>query len=336
MPSGMPSPKLNPCYFLISVSTAKNLELCIRYDLAGFPGGEGGAWTFCEIAEGDFVSFLYGARAHNLYKVQKRQALCDAEHLPPQWQPVQSQKSDRVYHFPFRLHLQQIRIFDEPLVRPEFTYIAENLLQRGGYGKTHFQADQTTLQSVSGMGTVAKDLPATLELPKHTEFTVRFSRTTSLTKPPEIVRFKEPILQSAIRRHLMSEGNLQVLLNHVDLKEIQADALEILGEKGLPEGHIDLLLKERVPLGSALKIPIEVKTNVAGLKDLTQLHGYISQLHGECPIGVLVAADFNKKAIAQAPANRIRLVRYALNIDLKKTPTFEEIYQSLTLEPLGK
>src|SRR5712692_417100 len=143
MPKGESSPKRQPCYFLISVSTGKNLELCIRHGLAGFPGGAGGAWTFCEISEGDFVSFLYGARARNLYKVQERQAFRDAEHLPPNWEPLPSKKSGPVY-FPFRLHLQPIRVFDEPLVRPEFAYIAENLLQRGGYGKTHFQADQTT------------------------------------------------------------------------------------------------------------------------------------------------------------------------------------------------
>jgi hypothetical protein len=60
-----------PSYFLISVSTRENLELCIKHGLAGFPSGESGAWTFCEIQQGDFVSFLYGARAHNLYLVAK-------------------------------------------------------------------------------------------------------------------------------------------------------------------------------------------------------------------------------------------------------------------------
>ncbi len=132
----------------------------------------------------------------------------------------------------------------------------------------------------------------------------------------------------------MSEGNLQALLHDLDLKDAKADALEVLGEKGLPEGHIDLLLKERVPLGSALKIPIEVKTGRAGPTDLVQLHGYMHQLRSECPIGLLVASDFNNKAIAEAAGNRIKLVRYTLSADLKGMPTFEDIYQSLKLEPL--
>lgn len=57
-----------------------------------------------------------------------------------------------VHTFPYRLHLQLLRRFDESLVRQEFRYVAENLLLRGGYAKTHFQADQTTLQNVSQLG----------------------------------------------------------------------------------------------------------------------------------------------------------------------------------------
>lgn len=53
-------------YFLVSLSTHENLELCLKYALAGFPSGESGAWTFCEINEGDFISFLYGAKICNL------------------------------------------------------------------------------------------------------------------------------------------------------------------------------------------------------------------------------------------------------------------------------
>ena len=170
-----------PSYFLISVSTRENLALCMRYGLAGFPSGEGGAWTFCEVQTGDFVSFLYGARAYNLYRVVERQALCNAELLPP-WKPLTFSESGRTYSFPFRLRLKPVRAFVEPLVRAEFSYVAENLLLRGGYRKTHFQADQTTLQSVSQMGSpfdgAAEDLP----LPEHRTFTPSFTRNRDLVK----------------------------------------------------------------------------------------------------------------------------------------------------------
>ena len=335
MPIEVRGGKSNPSYFLVSVSTHENLELCIKHGLAGFPSSESGAWTFCEIEEGDFVSFLYGARAHNLYEVIKREALRDAKSLPP-WQPLIFRETGKTYSFPFRLHLHPMRAFNELLVRAEFAYVAENLLLRGGYSKTHFQADQTTLQSVSEMGTLADGSVTPLALPEHTIFTPRFTRTKALVKGPEVIRFKETILQSAMRRYLMMANNLQTILSELGLSEVQPDALEILGEKALAEGHIDLLLKQRVPLGSALKIPIEVKTNVAQSKDLSQLYGYMRELQGECPIGVLVAADFSKKTVAEAIHKEVRLIRYKLNADLKKTPTFEEIYQSLTLEVLGQ
>jgi hypothetical protein len=334
MPVEVSSGKPNPSYFLISVSTGKNLELCIKHGLAGFPSGESGAWTFCEIEEGDLVSFLYGARAHNLYAVRKREALRDAENLGP-WELLKFRESGKTYSFPFRLHLQPMRLFNELLVRAEFAYVAENLLLRGGYSKTHFQADQTTLQSVSEMGTLANGAAVPFPVAEHTTFTPRFTRSKELVKTPEVSRFKEPILQSAIRRHLMSETNLQMLLSRVRIQEIRASELEILGEKALPQGHIDLLLKRRVPLGSGLKIPIEVKTKKAQPKDLDQLHSYMDELRGECPTGILIASDFNKSIIGRAMDANIRLVGYALNSDLTQTPTFEEIHEGLTLELAG-
>jgi hypothetical protein len=59
-------------YFFVAVSTRENLELCKKYALAGFHSNVNGAWAFSEINEGDFVSFLYGARVYNLYKVLKK------------------------------------------------------------------------------------------------------------------------------------------------------------------------------------------------------------------------------------------------------------------------
>jgi len=309
--------------------------LCVKYSLAGFPSGESGAWTFCEIQQGDFVSFLYGARAHNLYKVTKREAIADAARVPP-WKPLTFKESGKTYSFPFRLQLQPIRTFIEPIVRTEFFYVAENLLLRGGYRKTHFQADQTTLQSVSEMGTRANGPVVALPLSEYATFTLRFTQNTELINTPETFRFRETILQSAIRRHLMSDDNLQALLSQLDFAGTKASALEILGEKALTEGHIDLLLKQRVPIGSAVKLPIEVKTKRAQPEDLAQLRAYMDELFDECTLGVLVAADFNKKVVRDARDLGIGLVRYALNSDLRKSPTFEEIWQGLTLRTLDK
>ncbi|MGH9729582.1 MAG: hypothetical protein ACRD4V_13475 [Candidatus Acidiferrales bacterium] len=323
---------IKPSYFLVSVSTRENLELCIKHGLAGFPSGGSGAWTFCEIEPGDFVSFLYGAQAHNLYRVSKREAIRDAERLPP-WKPLTFKESGRTYSFPFRLDLQPVRAFTEALVRSEFAYVAENLLLRGGYRKTHFQADQTTLQSVSEMGTPAERPSLELSMPQYSTFVLRFTRTLGLASPPETCRFMETILQSAIRRHLASQGNLAKLLARLGITELQDDALEILGEKAFPQGHVDLLLKQRVPLGTAMKIPIEVKVNRGQPDDLLQLRGYMDEIGRECPMGILIATDFGKQT-REAPDTRIKFVRYKLASDLRQTPTFEEIYRGLTLEPM--
>jgi len=335
MPPESASATDRPSFFLISVSTRENLELCVKHSLAGFPSGESGAWTFCEIQQGDFVSFLYGARAHNLYKVAKREAIADAARVPP-WKPLTFKESGKTYSFPFRLQLQPIRAFIEPIVRTEFFYVAENLLLRGGYRKTHFQADQTTLQSVSEMGTRVNGSVVALPLSEYSTFTLRFTQKAELIKTPETFRFRETILQSAVRRHLMSGDNLQMLLTRLDFTGAQASALEILGEKALTQGHIDLLLKQRVPIGSAMKLPIEVKTKRTQPEDLAQLRAYMDELLDECPMGVLVAADFNKKVIGDAKGLGIGLVRYLLSSDLKKAPTFEEIWQGLTLQTLDK
>ena len=66
---------MKPNYFLISVSNKENLNLCISHALAGFTNSINGLWTFSEIKEEDYISFLYAARAHNLYQVIKKEAV---------------------------------------------------------------------------------------------------------------------------------------------------------------------------------------------------------------------------------------------------------------------
>jgi len=70
-------------YFLVSVSNRTNLDLCMKHGLAGFTSSINGLWTFVEIQEGDYVSFLYGARVSNLYKVTEKRAFKNADKLPP-------------------------------------------------------------------------------------------------------------------------------------------------------------------------------------------------------------------------------------------------------------
>lgn len=243
-----------------------------------------------------------------------------------------SKRSKQTYYFPFRLWLKPIRAFSEPLVRAEFSYVAENLLLRGGYKRTHFQADQTTLQSVSSMGSVTDGPLEPLSLPAYRTFTPLFARKRSEARPPEVFLLREDILQTAIRRYLMEGAHLARLLAEIGLASIAAETIEVLSEKALPEGHIDLLLKERVPLGSAVRIPVEVKSKQAQPRDVAQLQTYVTQLADECPTGVLIAAEFGQRTIREAANLGLHLLRYRLNHDWEKPAAFETICRNLQLE----
>jgi len=319
-----------PNYFLISVSTRQHLELCLKYAMAGFTNSIAGAWTFVEIREGDFVSFLYGARAFNLYEVVGKEAVVEFEKLPP-WPPVSFRESGKSYYFPFRLHLRPIRKFCESLVRPEFAYVAENLLLRAGYRKTHFQADQTTLQNVSQMGELWNEVVECLAMPPYQTFEPRFTLDKKQQHIPFVCHLQETILQAAIRQYLSDEANLTPFLAMTGFENLSADDLEVLGEKALSQGHVDILIKDRVPIAQARKIAIEVKMKEAQPKDLRQLRGYMDELGEECIGGILIAQSFVKSIVRQASDLNIRLVRYNLNLDWSDPRGFDDILSSIVL-----
>lgn len=289
-------------YFLISVSNKTNLDLCIKYALAGFTNSISGLWTFCEIQEGDYISFLYGAKVFNLYKVTTKTAFRNAHELPP-WSPITFKMSGKTYYFPFRLNLEPLRELEEAMVRPEFAYVAENLLLRGGYRKTHFQADQTTLQSVSQMGSLYHKPVENLVFGNYETFVPKITWDRNSVLPPEIFYFQEFILQSLIRQWLSNNSNLQNAFDSSNLNSLQAKEFEVLGEKALPEGHIDILIKDCIPAGYSRKIIVEVKLGKAQPRDIAQLLKYTEELGRECVGGILIAKDFSKK-IRQGSGNK--------------------------------
>jgi len=320
-------------YFLISVSNKENLDLCIKYALAGFTSSINGVWTFVEVQEGDFVSFLYGAKAYNLYVVEAKEAIKDAEPIQP-WPSITFKQSGRTYCFPFWLHLRPVRRFEEPLIRAEFAYVAENLLLRGGYRKTHFQADQTTLQAVSQMGNLW-DVPVEqLGLSDYSTFTPRFTSKKDNASIPEVFHFHEFILQSLVRRYLCEKENLSRFLSDIGIQGIPYQEFEILGEKAFPQGHVDILIKEATPLGTTRKIIIELKRGVAKEQDLIQLRDYAKEIGDECIGAVLIAKRFSRTLIKSARDTQIKLAAYSLSeLDEESASyTFENLLQNLNLE----
>jgi len=318
---------MKPNYFLVSVSNRENLNLCVSHALAGFTNSINGLWTFYEINKGDYISFLYAARAHNLYQVIKKEAINNADKISP-WKSVTFKMSGKTYYFPFRLKLKPVREFNEPLVRNEFSYVAENLLLRGGYRKTHFQADQTTLQNVSQMGKIyKKEIDEFDSGPDN--FVPKFTRKKNKIHNPKVFLFSEIILQTLIRHHLSEKDNINKFLEKIKINEIKASNLEILGEKALPKGHIDLLIKEVVPIGLSRNIVIEVKLRKATEKDFQQLKNYIEEFGEECLKGVLIASDFSPKL--KDKFNEISKIKYSLGDFNSEPKTFEELAKKLSL-----
>jgi len=303
----------------------------MKHALAGFTNSISGLWTFAEIQVGDYVSFLYGARVFNLYKVMKRQALKNADKLPP-WPSVTFRMSGKTYYFPFRLYLKPIRELNEPMVRPEFAYVAENLLLRGGYRKTHFQADQTTLHAVSQMGGLYAKPVDELSINNYETFSPKLTWNRDLVKIPETFHFQELILQSIIRQYLSEIGGLQDFFRKVGLQALKASDFEVLGEKALPEGHIDMLIKDSVPIGVSRKIIIEVKTGSVNTNDVKQLKSYMNEMGNECIAGILIGAKSSKKTLQEATNEKVTVCFYSFRDVCKNSETsFEELLSKLCI-----
>lgn len=110
--------------------------------------------------------------------------------------------------------------------------------------------------------------------------------------------------------------------------------MEILGEKAFPEGLIDILIKEAVPMGIARKIIIEVKASAAKEQDLVQLKSYRDEIAEECVGIVPIAKKFSSPVIKRARGEQIKLIRYTFNKldEVDSFYTFEDLLQSLRLE----
>ncbi|MHA1253322.1 MAG: hypothetical protein ACTSRP_25310 [Candidatus Helarchaeota archaeon] len=313
-------------YYLVSVSNKTNLNLCMKYGIAGFTNSINGLWTFLDINEGDYTSFLYGARVKNLYRVVKKIAYKHAEDLLP-WPPITFKISGKTYYFPFRLYLRQERVLDEPMIRPEFAYVAENLLLRGGYRKTHFQADTVTFYNVSSMGEPFNENLETLNLNGAEVFVPSIVFKRELQKIPERFYFRELILQSLVKRKLNSV--LDQIIGYFNLSQ-SANDFEILGEKALPEGYVDLLIKLKHPVGSNKYILVEVKTGVARKKDFDQLMGYVSEFNEEAIGGILIAKNFPKKI--NGGSSRILPIKYFFeSLDIYGRYSFKDLLKMLKM-----
>ena len=119
----------------------------------------------------------------------------------------------------------------------------------------------------------------------------------------------------------------------VGVNSIEGSALEVLGEKALPRGYIDILLKEANPTGLSRKFLVEVKLKKASTQDFRQLRSYMDEFGKECLGGVVIARDFGRASNLPKEAN-IKCLTYSLQ-EMPDTFSFEELVSSIRLQPYG-
>jgi hypothetical protein len=161
-------------------------------------------------------------------------------------------------------------------------------------------------------------------------FVPEFSTNKSSVNIPYVFPFREVILQAAIRHNLCDGEKLQKFLEDISVNEVKAEDLEVLGEKALPVGHIDIFIKERVPIGESRNIMIEVKAGKATKRSFEQLEEYLRESGSECLRAVLIAKDFVGKKTWFS--DRIIPLRYEISCDLSIPKSFQELTKCMEFE----
>jgi len=168
-------------------------------------------------------------------------------------------------------------------------------------------------------------------MPAYSTFVPSFSYDLSQVDPPFINRLSEVVLQSAIRHRFRSFNDLGDVLARAGLDPAQQDRFEVLGEKALPQGHVDILIKDRVPIASARKVVVEVKLSAAARKDVDQLRDYVDELGSECLGGALIARSFSTRTVEYTRSSGLQPAIYDLEWSESKTMTFEELVNALSI-----
>lgn len=308
----------------MAVSNRFNLELCMRYDIAGFPEGASGVWAFSDIRIGDYLSFLYGATVFNLYRVRDKEAVLEAKKLPPQWKPIVS-RDNRERYFPFRLYLERKKGFQDSIAKEIYRSIAENLLRRGGYGKSYFQTDQFTLGGVERIEDSIAIPTEPLLLPVHKTFEPKFS---SRSKGANVYPLREDILQASIRHWLAIGEKRQTFLRNLGLDTYSTENLEVVGERALSEGYVDITLQEAI-LRNPKQVIIEIKMGRATRKDYVQLAKYVREIGERCVAGIMIAKSHAKYSEPQVL--NLHSMTYDLRPPITQAVTFDEIIGRLSL-----
>jgi hypothetical protein len=197
--------------------------------------------------------------------------------------------------------------------------------------KSHFQADQTTLFNVSHMGEISGTKPEVLQTPQYATFTPYFVEKRKDAKPPKVDQLREEFIHSILRLHLSRPAILKSFLEELGVSEFVESKWEVLGERALERGYVDLLIKEAEPCGEMKQIVIEVKSGIVVEKDIKQLLSYMEEIGKECIAGMMIAKGVSKKVLRYSSRN-LHFWQYTFEgVDLSEPHTFEELLSRIRL-----
>ena len=154
----------------------------------------------------------------------------------------------------------------------------------------------------------------------------------SEANPPSVYPFSEMILQALLKKHLRDPANLHYLFAHETDMQINLLNMEVLGELALPEGQVDILVKDATPIGASNKIAIEAKVGAASRKDVDQVANYVATLGPECRAGVLVSRAASERVLSYAKSKQVLLRFYDFDPNPRHSHvTFKELSSLLAL-----
>lgn len=321
-----------PDYFFAALSFRSHLDKCRELSLAGFPTSSTGSWAFVDIAVGDRLSFIFGARAIDLFEVVGKAAVALGTADNP-WAGLEKQVDPAKETYPFRLRLRRLRKFDLGIAQKEFAYIANNLMRRGGYRKSHFQADQSTLSFVATVGEPCHDEVIDTSSYWGASIETRFFRRKGFSYPLT-APLNEQIIQAAIRRRLSEskpalDGLWQMAWGNSEAPENP----EILGEVALDRGFPDLEVKPALKVGGEKRFLIEVKMHPAGAAELDQIADYKVELGNDWGGGALLAPGFRDGLLSSAKVRGVALVKWdCRGLNLREPQSFDSIVKAMSFE----
>jgi len=180
------------------------------------------------------------------------------------------------------------------------------------------------------MGKPATTVAPELDLPPHEEFQPLFARTVK-GQPPRVFRLREILIQSLARQKLKDPAIQAALYAGSPSQNGSHPTLEVLGEKGIPEGLIDILLKDPHPTDQLREWILEVKVHRPARADVAQLVHYVEVLGPDCIGAALIAPEFPSSRTLRPPS--VQFVRYDFGgLDIGSPHTFAELEGHFRLE----